>query len=42
MLLTGTSIVVLLAGSYMAIMYLGAVYYIKEETKRKNKEDSDV
>ena len=33
--------IAILAGGYMAVMYLGAVYHIKKEIKRKQKEDGD-
>jgi len=38
---TGIVVFVLCAGCYMAVMYLGAVYHIKKEIKRKQKEDGD-
>ena len=32
----------ILAGGYISVVYFSAVYWIDNETKRKNKEDGDV
>lgn len=32
----------ILAGGYVSVLYFSAVYWVDNETKRKNKEDGDV
>jgi len=40
--LTGVIGLFLLGGAYMMAMYLGAVYHIKKEIKRKDLEDEQI